>query len=266
MLPRTAILGVVRWLALVVVLLVAIGVTFARPASAQSSSDARLANDLYKTGHEKVKAGDWEGARDAFMRAYALYPQPVILANLAGAEVQTGRLVQATEHYRQFLKNTQGLDPSEVEIAKKAMATVEARLAHLRITVANAKPSDSVELDGHALPPAALDIDYPVDPGKHILRIIRDGAEDARADVTVAERETKSVRLVAKPVAYAAPVIGPPPSDEKDKKSGGSIFSSPWFWVASGVVVIGAATAICLGAICRSDEPYSGNLGSVTLP
>jgi hypothetical protein len=269
MLPRTAILGVVRSLALAVMLLAALSVTFARPALAQTtqtSSDVRLANDLYKSGHEKVRAGDWEGARDAFTRAYALYPQPVILVNLAGAEVQTGRLVQATEHYRQFLKNTAGLDPAEVEIAKKTMANVEARLAHLKITVANTKPSDTIELDGHPLPRAALDVDYPADPGKHVVRIMRDGAEEARADVTLAERETKAVRLVAKPIAYTAPVVTPAPSDEKDKKSGGSIFSSPWFWVASGVIVVGAATAICLGAVCRGDDAYSGNLGNVTLP
>lgn len=265
MLRRTAILAVVRWPVLVLVVFTLLA-TIARPALAQtkeSSSDVRLANDLYKSGHEKVKAGDWDGAREAFARAYALYPQPIILVNLAGVEVQTGRLVQATEHYRQFLKNTTGLDPSEVDIAQKAMANVEARLAHLKITVANTTSSDAIELDGRPLPAAALDVDYPVDPGKHVVRIMRNGAEDARADVTVTERESRAVRLVAKPIAYSPPAPAPAATDEKKS---GSIFSSPWFWVASGVVVVGAATAICLGALCRSDEPYSGNLGNVTLP
>lgn len=266
MLRRPAILVVVRSLVLVITLLVTIAVpAFAQTATKASSGDVRLANDLYKSGHEKLKTGDWDGAREAFARAYALYPQPVILVNLAGAEVQTGRLVQATEHYRQFLKNTSGLDPAEVDIAKKAMAKVEARLAHLRITVANTTASDSIELDGRALPEAALDVDYPVDPGNHVIRIMRNGAEDARADVTLAESESKAVRLVAKPIAYSPPPPLPSTTDDKDKKSG-SIFSSPWFWVASGVVVVGAATAICLGALCRSDEPYQGNLGNVTLP
>lgn len=265
MLRRTAILDAVRWLVVVLLLLV----TVARPSFAQTttqtSSDVRLANDLYKTGHEKVKAGDWEGAREAFARAYALYPQPIILVNLAGAEVQTGRLVQATEHYRQFLKNASGLDPAEVDIAKKAMAKVEVRLAHLRVHVANAASSDAIELDGRPLPAAALDVDYPVDPGEHVVRVVRGGAEEARAEVALAEGESKSIRLVAKPVAFASSPSKPAPADERDHKSG-SIFSSPWFWIASGVVVVGAATAICLGAVCRSEEPYSGNLGHVTVP
>lgn len=257
----------VRRLALVFALAVLL-TPFVGVAHAQtSSSDVRLANDLYKSGHEKVKAGDWQGAREAFARAYALYPQPVILVNLAGAEVQTGRLVQATEHYRQFLKNTSGLDPNEVEIARKSMATVEARLAHLKVTVANTRASDIIELDGHPLPTAALDVDYPVDPGKHVARVMRNGAEETRSEVTLAEAESRQIRLVAKAItAELAPFTPATQAGADDKRSKGSIFSSPWFWIASGVVVIGAATAICLGAVCKSDDPYSGNLGSVKLP
>lgn len=253
-----------RRIALVCALSAACFVTASGVRAEERTSDVRLANELYKSGHERVKSDDWEGARDAFARAWALYPQPVILANLAGAEVQTGRLVEATEHYRQLFKNTTGLSPAEVEIAKKAMERVEARLPHLRVTVANLRAADAVEIDGAPLPRAALDADYPVDPGTHVVRVVRDGSEEARGEVALAEGETKALRLVAPSVTAApAPLIvtRPRAGDER-----GGIFGSPWFWVATGVVVVGAGAAVCLAAVCRSDDAYSGNLGAVTLP
>jgi hypothetical protein len=125
-----------------------------------------------------------------------------------------------------------------------------------------------MDLDGHPFPSAALDVAYPVDPGKHVIRVVRGGAEEARTEITLAEKESKPVRLVTKAVTTEPPPANnsTPKQSGADEKKSGSIFSSPWFWVATGVVVIGAATAICLGAVCKSEEPYSGNLGNVKLP
>ena len=229
-----------------------------------SSADVRAANDLYKTGLDRVKDAEWEGAREAFARAYELYPQPVILANLAGAEVRTNRIVAGVEHYRQLLKQPTGMSAEEIELVSRAMKAAEARLAYLRITVANTKPGDRIELDGTPLASAALDIDYPVDPGKHVVTAARSGAETARAEVVLKEGEWKPVKLSLRSLA-TSPLSPPPPPDADEKPKG--ITSSPWFWIVSGVVVVGAAAAtVCVAAVCRDDKPFQGSLGSVTLP
>ena len=230
-----------------------------------SSADVRVANDLYKTGLDRVKDAHWEAARDAFARAYELYPQPVILANLAGAEVRTNRIVAGVEHYRQLLKQPTGMSAEEVELVSRAMKAAEARLAYVRITVANAKPADRIELDGTPLASAALDIDYPVDPGKHVITAARSGAETVRAEVILKEGESKPVKLSLRSLA-TSPLSTPPPPQDADEKPKG-ITSSPWFWIVSGVVVVGAAAAtVCVAAVCRDDKPFQGNLGSVALP
>lgn len=229
-----------------------------------SSADVRLANDLYKTGLDRVKDAQWEQARDAFARAYELYPQPVILANLAGAEVRTGRIVAGVEHYRQLLKQPTGMSPDEIELVARAMKEAETRLAHLKISVANTKPGDRVELDGAPLSSAALEIEYPVDPGSHVITASRTGAETARTEVDVKEGESKPVKLSLRSLATSPLSTAPsqPATDEKPK----GITSSPWFWIVSGVVVVGAAAAtVCIASVCR-DDGYQGNLGAVTLP
>jgi hypothetical protein len=224
----------------------------------------RVANDLYKTGLDRVKDAQWEAARDAFARAYELYPQPVILANLAGAEVRSGRVVAGIEHYRQLLKQPTGMSAGEIELVQRAMKDAELQLAHVRITVANSRPSDRVELDGAPLTGAALDIDYPVDPGKHVITATRSGSETARAEVDMRAGESKPVRLSPRLLATSPITPAPIILDEKPK---GSLTSSPWFWIVTGAVVVGAAAVtVCLAAVCRDDEGFQGNLGSVKLP
>lgn len=229
-----------------------------------SSADVRVANDLYTAGLEHVKAGEWESARQAFSRAYELYPQPVILANLAGAEVRTGRLVSGVEHYRQLLKDPSGMSAEEIGLLERAMRASEARLAHVRIVVVGHERGDRVELDGVPLAAAALDIDYPVDPGRHVVTAARAGWETAEVEVSLAEGATKRVRLAPRLLATSSARAGwPADSDGK----GRGVTSSPWFWIATGVVVVGAAAAtICIAAVCRDDPSFQGNLGSVRLP
>jgi hypothetical protein len=48
-------------------------------------------------------------------------------------------------------------------------------------------------------------------------------------------------------------------SDADDR--GGGIFASPWFWILTGVVVVGAVTATVLLATSGSpDAPFQGSL------
>ncbi len=243
-------------------LLFTIPATAAEPARQPTAADVKLANEISKTGLEKVKANDFEGARDAFTRAYALNPLPTTLANLAGAEAQTGRVVAAVAHYKQVLENPAGMPTEQVELLKSALRAAEARLAHIRISITGRKPSDRIELDGTNLTPSELDVDRVVDPGKHLVRVVRGSSEAAKAEVELRDGESKPVSL-----ALRDPFVQAPPPPPPQEQEGGGVFRSPWFWIASGVIVVGAtATTLCLAAFCKKDDPYSGTLGTVTLP
>lgn len=228
-----------------------------------SAADVRLANTLYKTGLDEAAKEHWELARDAFSRASALYPSAIILANLAGAEVKTGSIVAGVEHYRAALKRTNELTRAEASVVERAMKQAEVRLAHVRIDVAASTPADRVEIDGTVLAPAALGVDYPVDPGKHIIVAARPGFDTARVTVTLAEGGSEVVPVVLHQQAPVAERVQRPSTAVTRRP----LTSSPWFWIVAGAVVVGAtATTLCVTVICRSEDPYRGNLPSVTLP
>jgi hypothetical protein len=83
-----------------------------------------------------------------------------------------------------------------------------ARIPSLHVVVQNAPPDADPHLtiDGVAIPAAAVSAPIKLDPGHHVV-----AARDARAEVDVAERETKSVTLTLR--AIAATTLQPSPGE-----------------------------------------------------
>ena len=78
----------------------------AQPADPNSAAKLPIARKLYDEGVDAVNKGRWSTAYDKFKASYELVPRPITLFNLAGAQSQTGRLVEAGESYRRFLRDT----------------------------------------------------------------------------------------------------------------------------------------------------------------
>ena len=80
-------------------------------------------------------------------------------------------------------------------------------------------------------------------------------------NVTLADGEHRKVTLMPALAATPPPPAPPPVMPEKR-----SVFSSPWFWTAAGIIVAGGtATVLCVASLCRTDDGYQGSLGSIKL-
>ncbi len=73
------------------------------PARVVAGPTEEDAGGLIVRGVEHYKHQDYEGARVAFARAFELSPKTALLFNLALAEVQCGRAVDAVKHFRQYV-------------------------------------------------------------------------------------------------------------------------------------------------------------------
>jgi hypothetical protein len=62
------------------------------------------------------------------------------------------------------------------------------------------------------------------------------------------------------PPAGVALVVEQPPEDE------GSVLSSPWLWIATGVAVVGGGVALAVALSGGTEEPYAGNTGVLLRP
>jgi len=264
----------------------------AAPALAQrapTASETALARQEFDAGLRAARATQWEEARQHFARSYELAPRPVTLLNLAGAQAQTGQVVAATESYRRFLATANERDKARYrEEVERALAAADARIGRAELRITGLAESDAVQLDGTEISRASLALALPLDPGEHVVAVMRTGTEIGRSSFTIAEGGSIPVALEVPPapvasvpspedaargVALDSPRDGNAATQPDDRRStpadeGGGLLSSPWFWIVTGVVVAGAATATVL-LVTQDDpaDPFQGTLmpGSIVV-
>jgi hypothetical protein len=247
----------VRWL--LVVLLVCLVPTAGR------AQDVARARTLFEEGLEAARAERWVDAREAFRESLSIAERPSTLVNLAGAEVETGHLLEGAASYRRFLELATGRRDARLRRdAQRQLDEVEARIPHATIAIEGSAPGDEVRLDGQALTAGALAAPVPVNPGSHILLVVRGREEVARRGFDAREGETTEVSL-----AVVAPTIDedPVPMDEVivvpvDPGGGGDDGVLIGLGVGIGIVVVAAVVVgVVFATMPSGPTPYQGNFG-----
>lgn len=263
-------------LRLTLLALLTAGALAATPAMAQSASEVAAARSLFEEGVAAAGDARWQDALSAFERSYAIAPRSTTLLNLAGAQVQLGRLVAASESYQRLIREA-GSNARERRLrdqAREALTGLEPRIAHLTLNIADLARTDEVLLDETAVSHAIVGVSTPVDPGDHRVSVRRDDREIGQAAVTLSEGGSREVTVLLHPGDSVA-VVSPGPEEESpsvpaaaltgDPQDGGGgedLAASPILWTIVGVVVVGGVVAAVV-ATQVSSEPsyYTGNLG-----
>jgi hypothetical protein len=245
------------------------------PASEPTEEDRAAARKAFTAGVAAARKGQWEEARVAFEEAYARVPQPSVLLNLAGAQRQTGQLVEAAESYRALLAAaTDGPAAKHRNAAARALAEVEKQMPQVTVHARGLAATDEMRIGGRSASAYDLPGPFPVNPGEQAVEILRDGRAVARTAFSVQAGDSTTVEIEAPPVV-------PSPEEaaraEMDRHSGQRgepsdrtpIVRSPWFWTGVGAAVVAVvATALVLSLRSSGPEPYEGNFppGTVTVP
>lgn len=239
---------------------VAAGTVHAESADSGPAAKVTLARRLYDEGVDAVNRGQWSVAHDRFKASYELAPRVVTLFNLAGAQAQTGRLVEASESYRKFLRDTgDGRYPEYRTQATDQIDLLGKQIAQLTVEIANLESTDVVAIDDVEYPQAALHEAIPVNPGTHAARIQRGTTLLASRTITLSSgaAETLHLELVVKPpdlVVHRSPdppavtapgtlLASPAPVDHGGRHSW---LRSPWLWSGVAVIVVGAGAGAYL--------------------
>src|SRR5690606_17361788 len=98
---------------------------------------------------------------------------PQIRYNLAESLYRLGRLVEASEHVAMLEREPEL--PADVKQSSIALSRrIEDELGHLTVAIDGRAPHElEVTLDGRSLPTALWDVQMPVDPGRHVVRLRR---------------------------------------------------------------------------------------------
>jgi hypothetical protein len=244
-------------LLIVTLTLAASGGARAEPAEATSAAKLALARRLYDEGVDAVGKGRWSIAFDRFKASYELAPRVLTLYNLAAAQGQTGRLIEASESYRRFMRETgDGRYPEFRTVATSQLELLDRQIAQVVLDVTNLEAGDVIAIDEIEFPQAALHEAIPMNPGPHTARVQRGAKVLATRTLALTSGTPESVRIelpakpvdleihhAAEPPASTAPVPAPP-RVEHDRGHGW--LRSPWLWSGVAVVVAGGAAGAYL--------------------
>jgi hypothetical protein len=203
----------------------------------------------------------WDEALRRFERAYELYPSPIVLFNLAGAQIRTGHIVAGVESYQRFLHDaTSGPEVRHRAAAEAASAAASQRIAHLHVSVEPMQPRDGLEIDTRVFRHAAIGADLPLDPGPHSVAVIRDGTAVGRERLRLSEGESRSITIHVAPTHTTLVVTPSTQQSAARPRSRLGVVASPWFWTGVGVLVLaGAAIGVYFAvANAANEQPYVG--------
>ncbi len=198
----------------------------------------------FDEGVKAFKEKDFDVAYERFTAAYAIQQHPIVVYNLALAEIETDRLLAALGHLDQLLSDpTAGEDlvANGREETERALGLV----GKINVDVAGVEKIE-VAIDGKpALPTDGI---YRVDPGEYAVKVVGDGAVliERRVKVARGERVTLSVGAAREAApAPTAPVAEPPAAATPTADAGG--VSPVWFYVSGGVTLALAGVTVWSG-------------------
>ena len=165
-------------------------VAHAQPDDAPAASQpaTRSAKEHYLRGVEFAKARSWEAALAEFNASLALRGTSAAAMNAAYCLQQLGRNAEALELYLEVLRD---LDSALID---QERANVRASIAELGLVVGHLALSCNVAdatvlVDGEARGKTPLG-DLLLNPGLHVVRVMKPGYEPVQISLTIAATET----------------------------------------------------------------------------
>jgi hypothetical protein len=168
---------------------------------------------------------------------------------VASTQAQLGQLVEARETLRRVLGVPRS--PDDPEPFKEARSKAQqldqqllARIGALRFVLAGAT-GVAVSVDGEEVPPAALNMPFRVNPGRHVV-LARAGDRKQRREIIAVEAETIDVALTFDdaPAAEPVPPASPEPAPSRAPPRGVPTLTYVGGGVAVAGVLAGAVTGI----------------------
>jgi hypothetical protein len=215
-------------------------------ATAEADKDA--ARSEWRQGNVAYDLGHYDDAAKHYDVAYTLVQDPAFLFNIAQSYRMGGKLEQALDRYRAFLRKASADAPNR-NTAEKFVQEIKRKLDEKKEAAPIASPiapAEAVLAKEHTPAPSATTAPLPV----------------ATPTEVPAAGPSSAAPLLAAPIAVPIPPLVetnltsvPMPAERTSIDQ--PIYKKWWFWTGVGVVVI-AGTVTALLLTHQSDNPCSG--------
>jgi hypothetical protein len=243
--------------------------------------DPAGAEKLYDDGSKLLTAGDWPAACAKFEQSFSLDAAPGTLLNLASCAEHDGKIALAWSRLRdaRSLNLDTKSDTRRKQIdsfVSAAISRLEPRLPYLTVKIKGGAAGTVVTRDGE---PTALDVELPIDPGKHVIEASAPGFSSVQREIKSSEGAHETITLELLPAKEAAPteplerpkgpfaVPLPPRTPPPDPQPAGGMSGMRIAGIvigAAGVATIGGS--IATGVLALSKQSDLDELGCTTLP
>lgn len=245
---------------------------FAQGAPPPTDAVKEVARQRYEEGVKALDEKRFDAARVAFEQAFALTSSPAVLLNLAVAESNSNRCVDAGNHVHRFLREHKAATPANKTLSNTILEDCKKKVAVLNISVDTA--GADVAVDGKAVGKSPIEDPFFVEPGSHVVVATKDGksattkadaAKGTSANVIVSLGAVTAPPLPPGPAPTdpnaPAPQIGQPPvaplqpvqpSSDQGEDFGEWYVRKPLAWVGTGVVGVGLGVSIAFSALSAS--------------
>jgi hypothetical protein len=219
------------------------------PAIPTDDPNARpIAQALMLEGVKQLQAKTYEQALANFLEAYAKFPSPKILLNIASTLRDMGRLADAANTYQRYLLDP-ATGPERVAEVKELLLKLDESLTILTVRVF--PRGSSISIDGGPFIPVGATLQTRVRPGIHLLRVR--GLESATTEVSLNGFEGEIKEVVASVQVEATQP--PPPTAPKQPDPPDQVQA----WLSTGTQYSGDASG-------RSRRPRAGFGGDEISP
>ena len=199
-------------------------------AHAQKDDPRKVqAAPFFEEGMKLGEKGQNEASLEKFRKAYAIYPSPNTLCNIARQEQLVGRKLQALRDYREALRNTL-IHPAAAEQARSNVAELERQLSRVKLAGPDGTRADLGGVE-YTLP---FSDPIDVEPGTVTVRGTH-GADALVASGEAPAGQVVTLTLSAKP----SPIVEPPPVEATDP---GVVR-----WAVPGAVLVGGLVGVGVG-------------------
>lgn len=231
---------------------------------AQQGTSASIAEQLFLQGRALMQEKKYESACEKFRASYDLDRSATgTLLNLALCHEATHKTATAWAEFRQVAAESMGRREERVVLAREHEQKLFPLLPWLRIEVPpGSRVRDlSLVLDsGAPIAEPAWGADFPIDPGKHVLRIAAPRMQSAERTITIGPSERQRIviaPLAPEPDGKAATLDDAAPQPPDDGSSTRTRRMIGFALGGAGIAAIGVGLGFGVVAAKRNDEAKS---------
>lgn len=224
------------------------------PVSARAQQcDAPEAERLFHAGLQRAEQRQLGAAREAYAGSLAACPRVPTAYNLAVVQRQLGDVLAARVLLNALIDGDYGsVSPDQRQVIRQVLRESRDEVSRI-VVIAIGAPSAMISVDGRQMGVAEenTEMSFEINPGSRLVRATAEDDRTAELVVRVAAGRSQTVRLelpLSSPRSHLIVTAEDPEADS-------SIFESPWLWILTGLVVVGAATAAVLAISLDGSEP-----------